>query len=247
MVEDDGDRLESGIRDTARALIDTIDLRADHADVLRALADAAVRVVPHADAGGISRIAEPTVEPARATAAVGVLDRIQADLEEGPCLDAAKTPAGAGAILVGDLANDEARWPEFARRAVALGYRSMLSVQLYVKPGRQRSSLNLYSRRPDAFDDADIRAAGQFALQAAALLRGADEIGGLVRALESRDVIGQAKGILRERSGLTDGQAFQRLVTASQETNMKLVDVAQWLCDESGTTAASPVDHAVAD
>jgi AmiR/NasT family two-component response regulator len=48
----------------------------------------------------------------------------------------------------------------------------------------------------------------------------------LERALQSRDVIGQAKGILMHRHALTADQAFQMLVRASQRTNTKLVDVA---------------------
>ena len=41
-------------------------------------------------------------------------------------------------------------------------------------------------------------------------------------ALETRDVIGQAKGILMERFRITAEEAFDRLRTASQHTNRRL-------------------------
>jgi AmiR/NasT family two-component response regulator len=47
--------------------------------------------------------------------------------------------------------------------------------------------------------------------------------------VDSRDLIGQAKGILMERFGIDDEGAFQMLVRTSQDTNLKFTTVAQWL------------------
>jgi ANTAR domain-containing protein len=52
------------------------------------------------------------------------------------------------------------------------------------------------------------------------------------RAFDSRDVIGQAEGILMERFGVDGSEAFQMLVRSSQETNLKLVKVAAWIRDD---------------
>jgi AmiR/NasT family two-component response regulator len=57
-------------------------------------------------------------------------------------------------------------------------------------------------------------------------------------------VIGQAKGVLMAPVATGDDHAFRMLVSASQETIIKLVDVARWLADEatqgrSGTTTPS--------
>jgi AmiR/NasT family two-component response regulator len=49
--------------------------------------------------------------------------------------------------------------------------------------------------------------------------------------VSSRDVIGQAKGILMQRQGITADAAFDLLRKTSQELNVKLVDVAQTLAD----------------
>jgi AmiR/NasT family two-component response regulator len=53
----------------------------------------------------------------------------------------------------------------------------------------------------------------------------------LHRALSTRDVIGQAKGILMERQRLSAGDAFDLLRRASQRMNRKLVDVAEHLTE----------------
>jgi AmiR/NasT family two-component response regulator len=64
------------------------------------------------------------------------------------------------------------------------------------------------------------------------------KVDGLEEALLSRDVIGQAKGILMERFGLSDQAAFEMLVTSSQKTNLKLVEVARWLTTERAARSA---------
>jgi AmiR/NasT family two-component response regulator len=51
----------------------------------------------------------------------------------------------------------------------------------------------------------------------------------LNRAMGTRDLIGQAKGILMERHKLTADQAFTLLVRASQATHTKLRDIAEQL------------------
>jgi len=92
-----------------------------------------------------------------------------------------------------------------------------------------RAALNLYSAEVDAFDESARTLAGLFGLQAAVLLYGADQASHLSLAVESRDLIGQAKGILMERFDVDDQTAFQMLVRSSQDTNVKLIDVARWL------------------
>ena len=56
--------------------------------------------------------------------------------------------------------------------------------------------------------------------------------------MDSRDLIGQAKGILMERFGVDVGTAFQMLVKSSQDTNMKLTAVAHWLTQTTAAPAA---------
>jgi AmiR/NasT family two-component response regulator len=58
-----------------------------------------------------------------------------------------------------------------------------------------------------------------------------EKVEGLEEALLSRDVIGQAKGILMERLHLTSDQAFEELRAVSQQYNRKVRDIAAALAD----------------
>src|SRR4029079_4168275 len=106
------------------------------------------------------------------------------------------------------------------------GVRSMLAIRLFAR-GHTLGSLNLYSKQEAAFGvDADEIGA-LFAVLAAAALAAAQSEEGLKIALQSRDVIGQAKGILMERHRITDDQAFEMLKRASQKLNVRLAGVAE--------------------
>ena len=132
-------------------------------------------------------------------------------------------------MVADDLDDDDGqRWPEFAPRAVEAGYRGLMSTQLSVNSG-VRAALNLYSAAPHAFDEEAQTLAGLFGIQASILLYGAETAAQLQRAVDSRDLIGQAKGILMERHRLSADQAFSVLVRASQQTNVKLRALAEHL------------------
>ncbi len=72
---------------------------------------------------------------------------------------------------------------------------------------------------------------------------GSDAAAGMAYALNNRDMIGRAKGILMERFTLTDAAAFEMLVRSSQDTNMKVVEVSRWLTDEAERRAQGAGDH----
>ena len=226
-------QLLDALRTAAHDLVDRRNFR-DPDLLLSRIVLTAVETVPGADAGGISTTTDGLLGSQNPTSGViSKLDQLQSELHEGPCITAIDQLPTDGLVIVEDLAGeDAARWPQFAPQAVDQGYRSMVSVQLTREPNL-RAALNLYAAEPDAFDaDARITAA-LFGLQAAALLFGADNAAHLQRAVESRDVIGQAKGILMERFRVNGDEAFQMMVTSSQETNIKLVDVASWLVSQA--------------
>jgi hypothetical protein len=112
--------------------------------------------------------------------------------------------------------------------------------------GGIRGALNLYSKNPNAFDEHSRTMAGLFGVQCALLLVGASQAANLQKAVVSRDVIGQAKGILMERFKVNDEGAFQMLVRTSQDTNMKLVAVAHWLTSEDSRSARPEADFPTA-
>ena len=128
----------------------------------------------------------------------------------------------------------EERWPKFATRAhEETGVRSILSLGLFVE-GATMGALNLYSTKPDAFDDTDVARGSVFAAHAAVAMSARRREENLERKAESRDLIGRAKGILMARSNLDDEQAFQ-LRRASQRLNVKLIKVAGQVVE--GTSA----------
>jgi putative methionine-R-sulfoxide reductase with GAF domain len=155
------------------------------------------------------------------------VDQIQYDTGQGPCLQAIQDHE---VFETGDIAADE-RWPSFAARAVEeTGIRSVLAFRLYCAE-HTMGALNLYSRDVNGFDDEDRHVGSVFAAHAAVALSNARQVGNLERALETRDVIATAKGLLMARSDISDDQAFDILRRASQRTNVKLRVIAQGLVD----------------
>ena len=197
-------------------------------EVLVKIVRAAVELIPGVDEGSISVVfARQRVE---SVAASGDLprrvDAAQMDTGQGPCLDAAFEQH---TVRVPDM-RLEKRWPAFAQRAAAAGAVSMLSFQLYVEADNL-GALNLYANEPNAFTDESEHVGLLFASHAAVAFAAAKTQGNLRVAVATRDLIGQAKGILMERFKITGPQAFDVLVHASQGRNRKLRDVAEELVD----------------
>jgi GAF domain-containing protein len=200
---------------------------------MQALVAAAVDAIPGADVGGITEVRARGHRIAVRYASdqlVVDLDTAQYDLREGPCLDSAYQRR---TVRVNDF-TAERRWPAFAARARDLGAGSMLSIQLYVQ-GDDLGALNMYSRRPEAFDDESEQVGLLFATHAAIAMAGVQREEQLRVAISSRDIIGQAKGILMERFKLTADQAFAVLTQASSERNIKLREVAEALAGTGET------------
>ena len=195
-------------------------------ETLQAAVSSAIEVIPGAAEGSISVVVARSRVESRA--AIGelprTLDDLQNELGEGPCLSAAFE---AEVVDVPDLAT-ETRWPAFAGGAVRAGAGSMLCLRLYVS-GSDLGAMNLYSPQPHAFSEESHRIGLPFAAHAAVALAQSQERADLLAAVDGRDVIGQAKGILMERHKLTADQAFQLLASASQQRNVKLRVLAQEL------------------
>lgn len=200
--------------------------KSDVGDTLSAIVHAAVGTVPGAEAASISSVRGRREVQTRA--ATGDLprevDKAQYELGQGPCLDSLFE---SRTVRLADL-GAETPWPGFTERAAALGVGSMLAVQLYVR-GEDLGALNLFSTRSGAFTDESEQVGLLFAAHAAVALAGAQEEQQLRAAMDTRDLIGQAKGILMERYKIDAQEAFRMLVVASQHTNIKLRQVAEYL------------------
>jgi len=187
---------------------------------------AAVAIIPGVEAASISLVvAHRQITSQHRTGDLPErVDAIQTATGQGPCLDAAYEHE---IVRVPDVAH-ERRWPEFAQRAYEAGAGSMLSFQLYVE-GDTLGALNLYNTRPGGFDDESEQVGLLFAGHAAIAFADARKVEHLDRAVSSRDLIGQAKGMLMERYRIDADGAFRVLARVSQSTNRPLRDVADEL------------------
>jgi GAF domain-containing protein len=156
------------------------------------------------------------------------LDALQEKFQEGPCYEAAVDEL----IVRTDDFRTETRWPQYSPAAVDLGVLSGLSFKLYTS-NTTAGALNIFSFSPNAFDG-DAEAMGSvLAAHAAAAILASRHGEQLQSALLTRDLIGQAKGVLMQRFRVDAVQAFELLRQLSQTSNTKLVDVAQRVVDDS--------------
>ena len=206
-------------------------------DVLTRIAEAAVATVAGSKMatvtireGGVYRTAASTDLSATA------VDEGQYRVGEGPSLDAFI------AEVVDVPSFPDARWPILATRPSNHGVESSLSYHLQTSdgdsPGNGTASLNIYASDPAAFDQAAREIGFVLAAHASLAARVVGErvtlegIGShLEQALLSRDVIGQAKGILMERLNSTPEEAFDILRRSSTRLNVKLREIARQLTE----------------
>jgi len=162
------------------------------------------------------------------------VDEVQYQLDDGPCLRAMRD---GHMVRIEDTARGaeaagEARWPEFEAQAASHGIRSCLALPLNAD-GKSVGALNLYARTASAFGAAEARRAENFAENASGALAlairlatDATLIEQLRSSLTSRTVIDQALGIIMARQECTQARAFDILRSASQNSNVKLRDIA---------------------
>ncbi|MGW3992089.1 GAF and ANTAR domain-containing protein [Amycolatopsis sp. NPDC004772] len=206
--------------------------------VLKLVVGAAAALVPDADLVSVTlRDADGRYHtPVETDPIAERLDQVQYDHREGPCVESAR-PDGPAAGWSQDLGRDP-RWPAFGPAAARHGFHSVLATALLpdARPPRLSGALNIYSRTPGAFDARAIDIALLLATHASLALTHTQAVASaelesahLRRAVDSRDVIGQAKGILMQRRGITADEAFDVLRRASQDLNVKLADLAKTL------------------
>jgi GAF domain-containing protein len=217
---------------TGVGVVDLLDKFEDVSGFLDQLVHWAVTESPGAEACGLTLEQAGrglTVTYSGELAARG--DERQYELDDGPCLQAMRS---GEVVTVADMATEQ-RWGKYPRRAVAAGVRASLSLPIEVGE-RGRGALNLYASRPHAFTDTDERLARSWAGQASGALSVAwrmaerqDAVDNLNRGMASRQVIGQAVGLLMVQRRCTADDAFGLLRSASQRSNEKLRDVAERL------------------
>jgi hypothetical protein len=191
----------------------------------------ATRTVLEVDGAGLTLAHEdgPPRWVATTDRAMELLEQIQQDFGEGPCLAAYSEDR---VVAVEDL-RWAPRWDRIAAVVGQLQVRGMVSVPVRLA-GQPVGTLNAYTTNPRAWSAQEIDALGALAAVTAGLVRTAVELANrevevaqLRQALVSRVWIEQAKGVLGASQGISPDAAFQQLRARARSSKRKLADLAQ--------------------
>ncbi|MBO0985228.1 GAF and ANTAR domain-containing protein [Rathayibacter sp. SD072] len=229
---------EARLADVFVALADALRPEHDVIDTLDTLVQAATRFTAAADAGIVLADADGVLHVMASTSErAAELEEEQLGTTEGPCLEAFH---GGAVVESADLAATD-RWPDFSRTALERGFRAVHATPLRHRD-RTLGAINLFTREPGPFSDNDIAVVQALAdvatlgLVFSETLREQNDIAAqLQRALDSRVVIEQAKGVLAERQNISVDKAFTLLRAHARRTGAKLRDVAHGVVSTTTT------------
>jgi len=210
--------------------------RWDLEDLLAEVASFAVKAIPGAEGAGLTLLEAGRADTiVKSALFVEAIDDIQYGLGQGPCISAAETRQ---TMRSGSLGADP-RWPRFGPRAEQLGVHSVLSLPL-IAGEVVVGAMNVYAHAPDSFDERSERLGQLFAVPAAIAVQNAQILAqtrrlavSLQAALTSQEVIDQAIGIMRARSGISADEAYDRLRQRSQREHIKVNSVAADIVQEA--------------
>lgn len=201
----------------------------DMQQTLQTVVQVAKRTIPGAEGAAITLIRRGRAGTIASTGGMSeVLDELQYEAGYGPCLDAGRS----NQIVHITDATTEARWPRYLPAAREAGLASSLSLPVPVE-NYLFGALNLYATSPDNFTPESVELGDGLAVHICAVLSRAeavfayrDEIEQLRRAMDTRAVIEQAKGMLMAQDRCSAAEAFTALRTMSMNRNLKLTDLA---------------------
>lgn len=216
---------------------------------LLGIGNLAASVIPSCEEAGVTLESHGNVSVRVSTGETAEkVDAHQYEIDEGPCVAAADT---RGPVLIASMATEK-RWPLFTSFAAAQGVKSSYAIPMILNE-EMIGVLNLYSI-DDAFGPADEQIGIRFAEQAAMAVRHVatfnktrEMIDHLHRALETRDVIGAAVGIMMHRDRSTMDAAFARLKEMSQHENLKLREIAEQIVGQFQADASVPTESSLPD
>ncbi|MCU1404152.1 MAG: transcriptional regulator [Glaciihabitans sp.] len=161
-----------------------------------------------------------------------LIEIMQLDADAGPCLDCFRTRA---VVSLPDVSVDSARWAQFTATALAQGIHSVYAIPLRLRE-TTIGTLNLMRNTVGELNRYDIRAAQALAdvatigiLQERTIRDASTVRDQLQRALSSRIVIEQAKGVVAETANLSMDAAFSLIRHYARTERMTLGTVAQRL------------------
>jgi GAF domain-containing protein len=201
---------------------------------LSLLSSLAQQTVPGATGAGVSVIDGRGRRSSGSTdARVREADSLQYALEEGPCLAATATRR---LIRIDDLAVDE-RWPSWASNAARIGLAAAMSSPMVVGD-RCLGALKVYADEPHAFDAHGEQLLALFSTQASVLVANVQSYDrakrlsdGMRQAVQDRDVISMAKGVLMGRSAIDEDSAFGVLLARAEQDGTTVAEAARAVVD----------------
>jgi GAF domain-containing protein len=224
---------EQRIVETFVEFADTLVTDFDVVDVLHRVAERCVELLDCVEAGVL--IADPVGGlrvMASSSERTDALELLQIQNDEGPCFECYRN---GELVRSADLNADATRWPVFAPAAVSAGFGSVHAVPMRAR-GTTIGGLNLFRSQPGRLAPPDVPVAqGMADIGAIGLLyerrsrETHDTVSQLQRALRSRVVIEQAKGLLAERLQVNMDEAFACLRGYARDHRMQLSRVADQL------------------
>lgn len=206
--------------------VDVVDLLSGLAEDTTRLLDVASTGMLLADQHGVLHVVAASSEATRN------LEIFQLQRDQGPCLDCYRSGAP---VTVADLQAESGRWPSFAAAATDAGFSSVHAVPMRLRQ-TVLGAVGFFGTSVGALGPDDLRLGQALAYVAAVALvqeKAAADTAiintQLQRALDSRVVVEQAKGVLAQRGDLDMDQAFAVLRRYARDHNLRLTDVAHAL------------------
>lgn len=226
---------EAQLAHTFVTLADTLVADYDIVDVLQTLVEQTAVILESADAGILIPNSHGDLEVVASTSERSqLISLLQLRVDEGPCVDAYAT---GKIIAVDNIASTYARWPAFAESAAAVGYQAMYAIPMRLR-NETIGSLNLFTDRVGPMPSADTTIARALTdvatisiLQERALRESDIARDQLQRALDSRVLIEQAKGVLAHLEQVEMDEAFALLRSRARSSGRHLSVVAQEVID----------------
>ena len=211
------------IADVADRAVAALQSSSDVCVMAQAATDVALELVAGATTVDVSVVTGSKVVPiARSGLPLQDVDILMADCGEGPPFAAIESSP-----VVAPALGRDPRWPLFGPRAARRGVTGAISVSIEL--GHEPCAMTFWFSSGAGVDDTVELHSLLIASLLGAAAPFATEATNLHRALRSRDVIGQAKGILMERHRVTEDGAFEMLVDASSRSGHKLISIAERL------------------
>jgi GAF domain-containing protein len=162
------------------------------------------------------------------------LELFELQTKEGPCLDSFRLKKR---VIVETPANLELLWPRFGRQAIRYGYKAAYAFPIRLRE-HQVGSLSMFRSKDGSMSLEDLFAAQAFADMASIAIlrqRSTCEVrllnNQLTKALISRAILEQAKGVLVGRRGMKVEEAFDWMRCHARHNNLKVAFVAQEIVD----------------